>query len=53
MDPATLVGRPLQHATKRRDEAGVLIGDDELHPGQPPATEVAQERPGIRVLSGR
>jgi hypothetical protein len=34
VDPAALVRHALEAAPQGLDQAGVLVGDDQLHPGQ-------------------
>ena len=43
MDSAALMRRALEGARQRRDQAGVLVGDDQLDPGQATLLESAEE----------
>ena len=43
VDPAALVGRPLEAAPDGGDQAGVLVRDDQLHAGEAPGAQGAQE----------
>jgi len=48
--PAPLVCGALEAAAQRGDQAGVLVGDHQAHPGQAPAAQVGQERPPERLF---
>ncbi len=50
--PAALVRCPLGAAPDGGDEAGVLVGDDELHPRKSALFERAQERPPEELVFG-
>ena len=39
------MSRALKDAAQGSDQAGVLVGDDQPHPGQPTLLQRAQERP--------
>ena len=43
MHPAALVRRALEHPAQRGDQAGVLVGGDQLDPGQAALLQGAQE----------
>ena len=43
VDPAALVRRALEATAERGDQAGVLVGDDQPHPGQAALLQRGQE----------
>ncbi len=43
VDPAALMGRALERTLERGDQAGVLVGDDQPHAGQPAPFQGGQE----------